>query len=204
MTTVPDLSTFYRHPDQDLCQGDIICDVPHVRFEPPLRAIRERQGKQWYDYYDDPESPENRPPSTPLKLNTTGELVPSFCIVTYAILLTHDCDLINDAKNRVIGLVRRLDPDFPDKDKENVRNDRDANYFYLPAYQDMAESFVDFRRITNLPPGYAETTTVRRLASLTPDAAKSLQLQLFFFLTRRKPSKEQMDALLPERPPGSR
>ncbi len=115
MTDVLDLAAFYRHPDTDLCQGDIVFDVPHMRFEPPLRAIRERQGKQWYDYYDEGGStaPGYRNPGTPLKLSETGELAPAFCVVTYAILLSHDCDLINDPKNRVIGLVRRLDPGSP-------------------------------------------------------------------------------------------
>jgi len=178
-------NSFYSDPVDEWCQGDIFANVPHVQVHPPIVALRERLGRTSYDFYDptDTGSRERTPPGGFRFNRPPGDLVPADALLAFAVMLTHDCDLDNDPKNRVIALVRKLDSGIPETDKANIRRNGNANYFYLPEYGDvLPESYVDFRRISSLPRGYA--SNLRRVASLRPSEKEQLQLQLFFFFTR--------------------
>jgi hypothetical protein len=116
-----------------------------------------------------------------------GEKVAALCHITRAILLNYDCDLQPGRENHsLVGMVRSLRGVRPEH-REFVQQNRNFNFFYLPADArfGLEEAFVDFRRVTCLDPAVLDIG--KRLVSLTPEAVKDLQYQMFSFLTRRDP-----------------
>lgn len=186
-----DASNFYRDPDPELCQGDILYSIPHLHLKPPFQALRSttgRGGQQVFTPYPFDISAlfahgDHSEPPGGFKFDR-GEQVSSFCQVSLGIILTHDCDIDQDPKHRLVALIRPLDPRQPAQDQQVIRENRNFNFFYLPPYRDkMQESYVDFRRITCLAPEFLDKK--RRVTSLTKFAIDQLHLRLFQFLTRR-------------------
>ncbi len=176
---------FYRDVGNDYCQGDLIDDVPsiHLKVEPSLTALRKGTVKGNRQIWDILSS--NPQPTGPKPDFKMGEVVPAFCQISRAILLTRDCEIDKDPNHRLVALVRPLARIAP-ADRDIVRENRNFSYFYLPADEDrgLIEAYVDFRRITCVAPELVAKG--RRLASLTEESAKALMGGLFQFLTHRE------------------
>ena len=88
----------------------------------------------------------------------------------YGILLYHYCDIQPDRHghaNRLIALVRAIDPRLPEVQKDILRQNGNFYYFYLPADPESAfeESYVDFSRISCIAPQHVDAG--QRLMSLS-------------------------------------
>jgi hypothetical protein len=187
---------FYRPADPTVCQGDIFDGVPHLFLSPPLLALRKvtlAGGREAFGFYEYPPPAEDAPggpkgkalPGGPFRFNSPkGEQAGASCQVTRAIVLNHDCDIENEPEHRLVALVRPLGP-VPPEHQEIIRRNQNFNYFHLPAGAGLPEAYVDFRRLTSLAPAFL--TNAQRLTSLTVEAVRALQAQLFRFLTRREP-----------------
>jgi len=182
---------FYRTPDSQLCQGDILCDIPHLHLKPPLQALRNtttRQGQAFLPEPYEPKTPQER---------RQGSLVATSCQLGLGMLLTYDCEIDNDRKHRMVALIRPLDRQIPPDQQEIIRDNRNFNFLYLPAYLDkMDESYVDLRRVSCLDPALVDQA--ERVVSLTDVAKKALYTQLFRYLTRHDISGD-LGSLIPPR-----
>jgi hypothetical protein len=107
-------------------------------------------------------------------------------------LLTHGCDLDNDTRNRSVALIRPLGAVAPEH-QEIIRQNRNLSYFYLPQSNEFPESYVDFRRVTSLPPPIVDQS--KRIVGLTTTAVQAMQLQFFRSLTRLEPRMEELTSL---------
>ena len=184
---------FYQTGGKDIVQGDIFDGVPHLFLRPPLHVLRRvtlAGGREAMGFYQYPpptdESPGGRegkiPPGGPFHLGS-GEQASSFCQVSRAIVLNHDCDIENEPEHRLVALVRPLAPVRDAAHQEVIRLNQNYSYFYLPAEGEMPDAYVDFRRITSLTPDFLSISD--RLSSLSEESVKALQFHLFRFLTRR-------------------
>src|SRR5262249_7243479 len=123
-----------------------------------------------------------------------GEHLPAFARFTRAILLNHDCDLVEydpehperpPPEHCWVAIVRPM-AGVNEQDRPTIRGNQNFNYFYLPADEEhhLEERYADFRQITCLQPALIRAIGNRR-ASLSPHGVAALQAQLFRFLTRR-------------------
>lgn len=177
---------FYRDVGAEYCQGDLIDDLPsiHLKPDPPLVALREcnlkgnRRG--WEPRPSELQGTGNEPDFK------NGEVVPAFCQVSRAILLTHGCEIDKDSKHRLVALVRPL-TSIPPESRRIIEENRNFSYFHLPPDEarDIEPAYVDFRRITCIAPELVEKG--KRLASLGEESARGLMNQLIAYLTRRDP-----------------
>lgn len=101
---------------------------------------------------------------------------------TRAILLTHDCEVDNDVRYRLVAPLRVLGQ-LPAATQEGVRENRDYRFFHIPPNGGEPEAYVDFRRLTTVAP--ALIPEQKRLASISDEAKKALCLALLLFFTRR-------------------
>ncbi len=183
---------FYRDADPLWCQGDIIREIPHIHLRPPppLTVIR-RESVKWGERLTPYEYGSNTPQGGFDFAH--GEQVLASCQVAFGMVLSHDCEIDKDPKYRMVALIRPLSEVRSDG-QEIIRANRNFSACYLPAYAEIiGESYVDFRRITTLHPDFLENS--ERIASLTDEAVKYIQTQLFRFLTRRDVSPEALDQL---------
>jgi hypothetical protein len=173
---------FYRDVGTEYSQGDIIDGVPsiHLKSTPTLIALREcnlKGGKKGWEPLSADSSANGPKPDF-----KKGEIVPAFCQVTRAILLTRDCEIDKDPKHRLVAMVRPLSAIAPEH-SEIIQENRNFNCFFLPrddAYS-LEDGYVDFRRITCIAPEVLEQGT--RIASLGEESLKALLAQFFTFLT---------------------
>src|SRR5215469_5688344 len=98
-----DTQNFYRAPDPQLCQGDILRAIPSIHLKAPLEVLQKtniKGGTMAYllSSYDSG------------TFRKDGELVIANCQVTRAIILSHSCDIDNDPKHRLVALIRPLKP----------------------------------------------------------------------------------------------
>ncbi len=180
---------FYRDPDRELCQGDIVRGVPSLYLKPPLQAVR-RQNAAYslheFDPFDEPLASSRFPaPPGGFKFGDSGgELAATRCQVALGVVLSHGCEIDKDQKNRLVALVRPLDVVPNQEHQQTIRGNRNFSFFYLPDYpMRMGESYVDFRRLSTVHPTFVNP--LMRVASLTERAADALLAQLFLFFTRR-------------------
>lgn len=104
-----DAASFYRAPDPEMCQGDILERAPHVFVkEQPLPLLKTTLPGNRIVYEMENLAP-GQLPSTP----DQGKLVGATCQVTRAMLLTHGCEIDKDKKHRAVALVRPLSPRMP-------------------------------------------------------------------------------------------
>ncbi len=191
---------FYRDVDPLWCQGDIIRQVPHIHLKPPLRALRKETTKFGerlapFEYQFDAEEGGlvRTPPPGGFKFST-GEQVEAFCQLALGMVLTDGCEIDKDERHRQVALIRPLSP-LPSQDQQTIRENLNFSYCYLPAYSDIiAESYVDFRRITTLHPNYLRFPD--RIISLTDEALKYVKTQFIRYVTRRVLNPEAIDQLL--------
>ena len=120
MTLQPPAS-FYREPDQQLCQGDLVRAVPHLHLKPPLQMLRPQSTSQGQLLAPYDISPGAAPPvrqgrsSSPVRLRLSeGEHVSAFCQIALGIVLSHGCEIEKDNRHRLLALVRPLGPLPPD------------------------------------------------------------------------------------------
>jgi hypothetical protein len=196
---------FYRLLTEDLAQGDIFEDVPHVHSRSPIEVVRQvdpqkTPGRRMFGLYPWPPKP-GEPPALPKPgivggafhiAPPSGELVASHCEVSRTIALNHECDLVVDQepKYRLMAMVLPLatvqNRPVPTDAGEKLAHDviRDGqNYFrfYLPAVSGVIEdSYVDLRRMSSVHPDFL--VPKKRVASLSEDSFKALLRQLFLFL----------------------
>jgi|ERR1019366_1227484 hypothetical protein len=181
---------FYRPVGNDVLQGDIFNDIPHLFLKPPLKAIRGpitlKGGRPSWGVYDYPLTGE------PLELPkiggpfnfALGEQVPVTCNVTRAMVLNHECDIENEHEHRLIALIRPLAPVTNPEHRQFIKENRNSAFFYLPPNDGgLEEAYVDFRRITSLSPSFL--VPGNRLSALAPVAVLALQAQIFRHFTHR-------------------
>jgi hypothetical protein len=186
----------YREPDPDLSQGDIVDGVPHLRLRAPLEIVRRitlrGNRSSWAPFPYPPvegQTPDAQAPGKSIILEPfhvqQGEHVPVLARFTRAIVLNYDCDLVHEEDHCLVAIVRPLAGVHED-DRPVIRENRNFNYFYLPADDPLglAEGYADLRQVTCLDPGVIETIGTRK-ASLTADGVNALMAQFFRFLTRR-------------------
>ena len=190
---------FYRDVDPLWCQGDIIRQVPHLHLKPPLKALRKettRSGERLvpFEYqFGSKEGELAHAPPGGFKFSD-GEQVGAFCQIALGMVLSHDCEMDKDSKHRQVALIRPLGP-LPPRDQQTIRENLNFSYCYLPAYSDIiAESYVDFRRITTLHPDYLQNPD--RVLSLTGEALNYVKIQFIRYVTRLDLSPEALNKLL--------
>jgi len=186
----------YRVPDPEICQGDIVDDVPHVLLGPPLQVIRRitvRGGRdQWAPFpYPPvegqmPDSPRegksiNLPPFHPKE----GEFVPAMAQFTRAVVLSFDCDAENDTEHCLIAIVRKFSG-VHEEDRPTIRNNQCYDAFYLEPDPELGleEAYVDFTHITSLAPDLVDQLGKKR-ASLSEIGLQAFHFSFFRFVTRR-------------------
>jgi hypothetical protein len=102
------------------------------------------------------------------------------------IVLTHDCEIDKDDRERasiLVGLVRPL-AGIREVDRDGIRQNTRHRAFYLPANTHVGqESYVDLRRITSVRRAALEQLV--RNAAMSEDGRLMLQEHLFRFFTRR-------------------
>ncbi len=187
---------FYRPPDPELCQGDVIDDIPHLQLKPSLEIIREvtvAGGRRYWAPYPYPpvagKTPDAQAPGKKIILPPfhvkEGECLPVLSRFTRAIVLNYDCDLVHEEDSCLVALVRPMGG-VHESDRPTIRGNMNFNHFYLPADRafGLEEGYVDFRRVTCLDPALLEIIGTRR-ASLQAEAVKGLQAQFIRFVTRR-------------------
>jgi hypothetical protein len=174
-----DAASFYRAADASLCQGDILERVPHIILKDQPRPLRPTTLTGKKPGYQVDELAPGELPAT----DGGGVSVAALCHVTRAMLLSFDCEIDNDKKHRLVALIRPLPKDWDEETRRILRDGRNYSYFYLPAGAGpLAESYVDFRRISTLSPSWVDNAN--RLASLTMTARQAMLLQFFRFLSR--------------------
>ena len=174
-----DAASYYRPVDSQLCQGDIFERVPQLLLKEQPRLLRKATLPKKKIGYEIEELPEGSVPVTP----AGGGLVPATCHVTRAMLLTHGCEIDKDNKHRLVALIRPMPKDWDEENRTIVKEGRDLSFFYLPPGEgQLAESYVDFRRICTVAPQWVDSTT--RLGSLSELARQAMLLQFFRFLAR--------------------
>lgn len=199
-------AAFYRPLTDDLAQGDIFEDVPHVHSRPPIQVVRQADpgkfsGRSVYGLYPWPPK-EGEPPALPkqgilggaFRISApNGELVASHCETARSIALNHECDLVvaQEPKYRLMAMILPLStvqnrpmqtPDGEQFPHEVIRNGQNYARFYLPAIPGvLEESYVDLRRMSNVHPDFL--VPKRRVASLSEDSFKALLRQIFLFLS---------------------
>ena len=119
-------------------------------------------------------------------------------ITTYpAILLTDDCEFDKPKTKEVIFAEIKPLNEVQQGSRDNIRNFRTYNTYYLPATGALQESYVDFRKIGRIPKDFlAKSPSCQRIGSLTDIARLALQRQiaLYFGFERRE---------VPAQPPAS-
>jgi hypothetical protein len=188
--------SLYRSVDSDLSQGDIVDDIPHLHFKPPITIVRPVMMRgsrlQFAPFPYPPEegkTPDAKAPGKTIVLDPFhvkhGELVTVQARFTRAIVLNYDCELSRDENFCLVAIVRPMTGVHED-DRETVRQNRNLSHFFLPASQDhhLDEAYADFRLVTCIDPGIIEAVGTRR-ASMTPIGVAGMQAQLFRFLTGR-------------------
>jgi hypothetical protein len=187
----------YRPLDADLSQGDIIDDVPHLRLRPGFEVVRQITGRGnrplWAPFPYPPEedkTPDAKVPGKTIILPPfhvkEGEYIPVLSQFTRGVVVNYDCDLQHEEDTCLIALVRPL-AGVHEEDRPTIRENRNYNYFYLPADAEFGfneEAYVDFRRVSCLDPDVLGRIGTRR-ASLTALAVEALQAQFIRFVTRR-------------------
>jgi hypothetical protein len=187
--------SFYQDPATDLCQGDIVDNLPHLHLKPPLQAFRQTdlpgKHKGWGSYPyppvegQTPDAPGKRVKGGALDFKK-GELVSAFCQITRAILVNYECDLQpgREPDHCLIAMVRPIHVLNPDH-RDIVRNNQNFSHFYLPPYPrlNLEEGYVDLHRITCVHPSLLELG--KRRTSLTAGGLLDFQAALFRFFTRR-------------------
>ncbi len=176
---------FYRDVDAVWCQGDIVRQVPHIHMKPPLKALRKemtRNGERLapFEYqFDAEETGLTR--TTPLGgfKFSEGEKVEAFCQLALGMVLTDGCEIDKDQRHRQVALIRPLGH-LPSQDQQTI--------------DILAESYVDFRRITTLYPSYLRISS--RILSLTDEALKYVKLQIIRYITRLELNPEIINKLL--------
>ena len=174
-----DAASFYRALDAQLCQGDIFGQVPHLFLKEQPHLLHKATLPKNKAGYLIEDLPEGTLPTTP----ADGGLVPATCHVTRAILLTHGCEIDKDQKHRLVALIRPMPKDWNEGNRAVVKEGRDHSFFYLPPGEgQLAESYVDFRRISTVAPRWVDSAI--RLASLSEEARLAMLFQFFRFLAR--------------------
>ena len=158
-----------------ISQGDIFSFTPCATIKTPVDVldaseyIRGKRRAYPYTRWDEA--------SVLDEIKGTGTLS-----ATRAILLTHDCEVDNDARYRTVAPLRLLEQ-LPAPSQERVRKNRDYRFFHIPQHNGEPEAYVDFRRLTTLAP--ALIPEQKRLASISDESKKALSLALLLFFTRR-------------------
>jgi hypothetical protein len=183
----------YRTPETELSQGDIVDDVPHFRVRPPLEIVRRwtaKGGREWWIPFPYPPVVGKTPDTgKTIKLPPfnvkEGEVVPVSCRFTRALILNYDCDLQHEEDHCLVAMVRPI-TGVHEEDRPTIRENRNFNYFHLPADDDLglAEGYVDFRQLTCFDPELLDIVGTRK-ASLTHVGVAGLHSQMFRFFTRR-------------------
>jgi hypothetical protein len=190
-------SEFYREPRSELYQGDIVSGVPHLYLRTSVHALRKKSVRGEGELYASFPYPGDDQPAGGFRFQEPeGDETSATCQVANAMVLSHDCDIENDRKHRLVALIRPL-AGVPHNGQEIIREYANFSYFYLPELPGvLQESYVDFRRITSLRPQLVDT--VPRLAALAEATINRLHLHFFLFLTRRELAPEII-AQLPRR-----
>lgn len=180
---------FYRPVDELVCQGDLFDGIPSLHLKYPVNALRPftgKGGKQNLEQYALPQSGSSSQP-LPSGMNPKlGLQVSAFCQTTRGILLSHGCDIDKDEHHRLVAIVRPMESILDEADRETVRSGKRLAFFHLPAALGLglAESYVDFRRITCLQ-GKVLAGGMR-LASLSGESVNALMGRLMTFFSRRE------------------
>jgi hypothetical protein len=179
---------FYRPADVQLCQGDVVDEVPSVHLRPPMQAIKPvslRGNRPGFEAHPWEAALSGKVGGVRFDFSR-GENVSAFCQCSRAVVLSFDCEIDQDRKHLLVALIRPLAAVQRVEDQNTIRENRNFGFWYMPADERFKfdESYLDLRRITCLDQAILGST--RRLASLSHDALRSLQRQLILYLTRRE------------------
>lgn len=172
------MSFYHAAPRDSISQGDIFHLTPSAYVKPPVELVDPSrtfpggvQASQLSAWSPDSVSPVENAKAT------------MFMTCGRAILLSHDCEIDNDNRYRLVALLRPL-RSLPAGSQSGVRDNTDYRFFYLPELsQRFDELYIDFRRLTTVGPKLIPAE--RRLASLSDVARAALCLQMILFFTRR-------------------
>src|SRR5437868_13106882 len=153
-------SPFYRSIEERFCQGDIFSSAPTIylsdRYDKP-RAME--LGATKNGYHTD-ELSWLSPDGSPCGLNRKSGskvIMPVETLVNPAILLSHGCEVdkykeqAGKDRPRLIAMIRSLAKAPNEQTKDAIRNGQAVASFFLPSSSEQfPESFVDFRRISNV------------------------------------------------------
>lgn len=179
----------YLAPNQEEdLQGDVFAALPSVlAVRRPLQAIRllgaAKEGYQPQVFIHD----ETHPPKHGFKWAPAdgGDELVHKGFVTKAMLVSHDCEIENDDRVRLVAMVRPL-TDLTDPEiQEDVRRGDVSGAFYLPRQEpepSLAESFVDFRRLTPVTPELL--VRQEKLLSLTELMRMRMREHFWLYLCR--------------------
>lgn len=202
---------FYRPLTEDLAQGDIFEDVPHVHSRRPIEVVRQvdpqkTPGRRMFGLYPWPPNPGEQPAlpkpgilGGKFSLHPPeGELVASHCEVTRTIALNHECDLVvrQEPKYRLVAMILPLRTTVQDKPVtlpdgstkqlwDVIRDNQNYHRFYLPSGPGILdESYVEIRRVSCVHPDFLDPS--KRISALSEVAFKSLMKQIFLYFTHKE------------------
>ncbi len=185
--------TFYRVPDEEVSQGDVVMDVPHLYLkQPPITVLRSTTGSGRRPLFEpfplqsssasSGQASDVSPPGGFKFARGEPEQVVATCFLAKGIILTHGCEIDKDPKHRIVALLRPLRT-VPQEHHDIVRSNQDFSSLYLPEYPGiLEESYVDFRRISTVHSDLI--LPENRLASLTTVGLQALLTKLFLYITR--------------------
>ena len=176
----------YLAPGDEDAQGDIYDGAPlvDVRVWPmvALRRYKEVKGHVLMSAH----AATGPPPRDGFNwASPAGEEVVAHGLIRRAILISHDCEIENDDRYRLIAMVRPL-ADIAPEVHASILAFEHAAAFPLVAQDQPAEmplSFVDFRHITVVRPAILERC--RKIASLPEQTREALAEHYWQFLFRR-------------------
>ena len=180
--------SFYRACHGELDQGDLVDQVPWGMVEPSVTICRPEHAT----------APAGRARYAPIAQvdrpfcasNDKTETVHARAKCGRVIVLWHGCEIDKAAQKSsrtrafvAVAPIRPLVASISNKgDRDVIREGERTAFFHLPSFDDHGESFVDLRRIWNVP----QAILTHRRAALGPDALRALHGHLYQFLTRRK------------------
>lgn len=180
----PNESHFYKALDPRLCQGDIFACAPMCfisKDATPLRKVQVTQYRLMYELEDEISHSGDADPQKRLSRQIMAQ-----CDFTWAVLLTHDCEIDKPKVSLLhFAIIREFPIDWDEKSRTIVKENRSiAKYYVPPVVEGEPDKYVDFTRITSISPKSLDR--MGRLYSLSELARSGLMEQLVRYYIRAK------------------
>jgi hypothetical protein len=180
----------YLPPKDEVLLGDIYRDVPSLHVPArPFQVVR-----PWRASKDDPSIWDARihteggtPPTGDFKwtLEGEGDSIIARGIISWAILLSDDCEIEHDEDHRTVALIKAWG-NLPEASQKKVSAGDHYCFFELPEQTEDPKwdhSYVDFRRLTTVRPKVLDKKT-HHYASASSELRKALATAFWEYLMR--------------------